>query len=73
MILSLAFAGNDVCSGHNTTDSFTSLKEWKENIYWYLNWLDTKLPAGSHVTITGLVDGRILWNTLWNETHPINV
>lgn len=36
-----------------------------------LSWLDTKLPKGSHVTIFGLVDGRVLWDRLWNQTHPI--
>jgi len=66
MIVSMAFAGNDVCSGHNTTDAFTSPKEFRENILWYLNYLEGKLPKGSHVVITGLVDGRILWNTLFN-------
>lgn len=41
------------------------------NIMKLLSWLDTKLPKGSHVTIFGLVDGRVLWDRLWNRTHPI--
>ncbi len=29
-----------------------------------LQYLDTQLPAGSFVLFIGLVDGRVLWNTM---------
>lgn len=38
-----------------------------------LNWLDSKLPFGSHVFILGLADGSILYEKLNNETHPLGV
>jgi len=38
-----------------------------------LDYLDTVLPAGSHVVFVGLVDGRILWDNMSNRTHPIGI
>jgi len=39
----------------------------------FLNWFDSRTPAGSHLVIFGVVDGRILFNLLHNRTHPIGV
>jgi len=50
----------------------TTPKEFRENILKYWQWLDTVLPAGSHMVITGIADGRVLYETLWNLSHPIN-
>lgn len=36
-----------------------------------LDKLETRLPSGSHVVLTGLADGRILYESLANRTHPI--
>lgn len=38
-----------------------------------MEYLDTKLPHGSNVVIIGLVDGRVLWNTMHDQIHPIGV
>lgn len=38
-----------------------------------LDYLDTKLPAGSHVVFIGLADGRVLWNSMHTRIHPIGV
>jgi len=35
--------------------------------------LDNTLPKGSHVVVYGLANGLILFDTLHNHTHPINV
>jgi acyloxyacyl hydrolase len=72
-MLIFELVGNDVCSGHNTTDSFTKPDEFKKNIMKYWSWLDTVLPKGSHILVLGLVDGRILYDTLKNETHPLGM
>ena len=29
------------------------------------------LPAGSFVVLIGLVDGRVLWDNLYDRQHPI--
>lgn len=36
-----------------------------------LRYLDTRLPNGSHVILTGLVDGRFLWDNLHDRYHPL--
>jgi len=65
--------GNDVCTGHHTTDRMTTPQEFASAVLDTLNQLDKVLPKGSHIVFIGLVDGRILWDTLWNRTHPIGV
>lgn len=32
---------------------------------------DEKIPKGSHVLLSGLADGRVLYDSLFNRTHPI--
>jgi len=41
------------------------------NIY-HLNILKN-LPAGSHMIVVGIADGRTLYNTLHDKMHPIGV
>jgi len=72
VILNFELIGNDVCSGHPTVDSFTTPEEFKKNIAYYWQWLDTVLPKGSHLLVTGVADGRILYETLKDKMHPIN-
>ncbi|KAF2078139.1 hypothetical protein CYY_000523 [Polysphondylium violaceum] len=67
----LELIGNDVCSGHHTLDTQTTTEEFEKNILTILQYLDTQLPMGSHVVFVGLAQGGILWDSLWNRTHPI--
>ena len=50
----------------------TTVQEFHDNVIGSLNYLDTVLPAGSHILFVGLVDGRILWNNLHDKPHPLN-
>jgi len=70
MLVVLELVGNDVCSGGNGMTSPTS---FKNNILDLLAYLDTVLPAGSHVMSVGLVDGRILYDNLYQKVHPSGV
>jgi acyloxyacyl hydrolase len=45
----------------------TTVPQFTENVVTALNYLDTVLPAGSHVLFIGIVDGRILWDNLHNK------
>ena len=36
-----------------------------------LEYLNKTLPPNSYVVFIGVVDGRILYNTLSNERHPL--
>ena len=55
----------------DTFNHMTQPDKFKESVLEALNLLDTFLPAGSHVVMVGLVDGRVLYNTLENAQHPI--
>jgi acyloxyacyl hydrolase len=66
----LELIGNDVCSGG---EYMTNAQEFSAQILRLLGYLDTVLPAGSHVLSIGLVDARILYSALHNRTHPSGV
>lgn len=73
MIVFFALIGNDVCNGHPGTSHMTPPDEFYSNVRASLGYLDTVLPAGSSVIFIPLVDGRILWDTLHNDTHPLGI
>lgn len=66
----LELVGNDVCAGGS---GMTTVSQFSSNIQILLNYLDSVLPPGSKVLSIGLVDGRVLYNNMWNRTHPIGV
>lgn len=66
-----ALIGNDVCSGHPDTDHMTPPDEFRRNVVAALRFLDTRLPAGSHVALSGLADGRILYESVHSRYHPL--
>uniref|UniRef100_A0A8B9FEK9 Acyloxyacyl hydrolase n=1 Tax=Amazona collaria TaxID=241587 RepID=A0A8B9FEK9_9PSIT len=71
-IVIYATIGNDVCNGNNDTLAYmTTPKEMLSNVMQALRYLDTRLPNGSHVILTGLVDGRFLWDNLHDRYHPL--
>eukprot|EP01113_Clastostelium_recurvatum_P042131 TRINITY_DN67_c0_g1_i2.p1 TRINITY_DN67_c0_g1~~TRINITY_DN67_c0_g1_i2.p1 ORF type:complete len:586 (+),score=98.87 TRINITY_DN67_c0_g1_i2:57-1814(+) len=73
VILLYEAVGNDVCNGHHDLGRMTTPEQFYIDVQAALLFLDSVLPKGSHVVVTGLVDGRILWDTLHNRTHPIGV
>ncbi|NXK55791.1 AOAH hydrolase, partial [Chauna torquata] len=71
-IVFYATIGNDVCNGnHDTLAHMTTPKEMLSNVMQALRYLDSRLPNGSHVILTGLVDGRFLWDNLHDRYHPL--
>lgn len=72
VILFYALVGNDVCNGHpDTIDHMTKPDQMKNNTMKTLKYLDQTLPKGSHVFLTALADGRVLYDSLHNRIHPI--
>lgn len=63
--------GNDVCHHVHNLSAMTTPQEMRQNVLKTLHTLDKRLPNGSHVILIGLVDGRILFNSLHNRIHPI--
>lgn len=49
----------------------TKPEDFYRNVMELFEWLDTKLPNGSHVFILGLANGSILYDKLAHEKHPI--
>ncbi|NWZ66047.1 AOAH hydrolase, partial [Acrocephalus arundinaceus] len=71
-IVIYATIGNDVCNGErDTLAHMTTPKEMLSNVVKALRYLDSHLPNGSHVILTGLVDGRFLWDNLHDRYHPL--
>jgi acyloxyacyl hydrolase len=71
LLVFYALIGNDVCHPEHSLDRMTTPQQFYTNVMTSLAFLDQRLPNGSHVVFLGLVDGRILWDTLHNQTHPI--
>ena len=63
--------GNDVCQAIPSLNNITTPEQMHKNVLETLNGLDKRLPNGSHVILIGLVDGRILYDSLHNRIHPI--
>jgi len=66
-----ALIGNDVCNGHHTMETMTTPQEFYVNVINAMKYLDEILPPGSVVVFSGLVDGRILYDTMENRVHPL--
>ena len=72
MIVFLSLIGNDVCNGHYPTEPhMTKPEEFRRKTFEILEYLDTILPSGSNVIISGLADGRVMWDMLGGRIHPL--
>ena len=71
LFILLALLGNDVCFADHSTDAMTTPQEFYNHQLKVLQYLDDTLPAGSVVTALGLIDGRILYETMHNRIHPL--
>lgn len=67
----IAYIGNDVCK--KNIEDMTKTEEFRDQLLQGLAALDAKIPAGSHVLLMGLVDGRILWNVMSERMHPLGI
>lgn len=62
--------GNDICRA-KSWGAYTPVDTFARKALAELRFLDTKLAKGSQVIIMGLVDGRVLFDTLKDQRHPI--
>ncbi|EAN87831.1 putative GPI inositol deacylase precursor [Trypanosoma cruzi] len=67
-LIFFSMIGNDVCS---PPPRATTPQQYYRGLTKALEKAETIFPAGSHVLVVPLVDGRILYNTMHNRTHPI--
>ncbi|XP_021349961.1 acyloxyacyl hydrolase-like isoform X2 [Mizuhopecten yessoensis] len=67
-----ALVGMDVCNPLTDTVAYmTTPEEMKNNSIITLQFLEKTLPAGSHVFLVGLAEGRVLYDSLKDRVHPI--
>lgn len=71
VFLGLALIGNDVCNAHPSMDHMTTPQEFYQNNLETLRYVDSIVPSGSVVIGMGLVDGRVLYDSLHGRVHPI--
>ena len=45
--------------------------EFRDNVITALKYLDQKLPPGSHVILTGLANGSVLYDSLSDIIYPL--
>eukprot|EP00698_Gefionella_okellyi_P023495 TRINITY_DN8044_c0_g1_i1.p1 TRINITY_DN8044_c0_g1~~TRINITY_DN8044_c0_g1_i1.p1 ORF type:complete len:587 (+),score=106.89 TRINITY_DN8044_c0_g1_i1:57-1817(+) len=64
-----ALVGNDVCNPHPGMSHMTQPADFEHNIIVALDYLATKLPAGSHVFFVGLQDGA-QWDIMAERAYP---
>ncbi|XP_072024277.1 acyloxyacyl hydrolase-like isoform X2 [Amphiura filiformis] len=71
-IVMYSLIGNDVCNGHpDTIAHMTTPEQMKAYSLSSLKYLDTRLPKGSFVIVTGMADGRVLYELMANRIHPL--
>ncbi|XP_062500916.1 acyloxyacyl hydrolase-like [Corticium candelabrum] len=63
--------GNDVCNGHHDMSHMTTPEEFYANNKRTFEYIDQHVPPHSRMFVYGIVDGRILYNSLHNRIHPI--
>ena len=49
----------------------TKPDEFYNNVVTVMEYLDTVLPNGSHVLLTGLANGSVLYDTLGDRIYPL--
>lgn len=67
----LSLIGNDVCNGHTGFDHMTTPDDFYSHAMDTLAKIDTKVPTGSHVIALALFEGELLYDTMFNEQHPV--
>ena len=68
LLVIMELAANDVCFGQGTAP-----EDFRKNILRILDWLDTVLPAGSHLVSIGLVNGSVVHDIMGTRTHPMGM
>lgn len=71
-IVIYAMIGNDVCNGwSDPVPEMTTPEQLYSKVMATLEYLNARLPNGSHVILYGLPDGTFLWDNLHDRYHPL--
>ncbi|XP_023569310.1 acyloxyacyl hydrolase isoform X2 [Octodon degus] len=67
-----AMIGNDVCNGKaDTVPEMTTPEQLYSSVMATLEHLNSYLPKGSHVVLSGLPNGTFLWDHMHDRYHPL--
>ncbi len=55
----------------DTFSNMTTLQAMHDNLVKTMQYLDTVLPKGSHILLTGLANGSVLYDELSDRLHPL--
>jgi len=69
----LELIANDICDHRTTFDAMTTPEQFRKNMVTILDYLDTRLPPGSHLVVIGLVNGSMVYEGVKDKTHPLGV
>lgn len=67
----IGYVGNDIC--HDTLEQMTKPEDFRKQFIDGLTSLSQKVKTHSYVVAFGLVDGRILWDAMSHEIHPLGI
>ncbi|KCV72092.1 hypothetical protein H696_01499 [Fonticula alba] len=73
VLVLFALIGNDICSSNPSVSSMTTPQQFEASVRESLKYLDENTPAGSKVLIEGIVDGRVLYQHMHDQIHPLGV
>jgi len=73
ILMFLELVGNDVCNHRPTFDVMTKPDEFRKNIIKNLDYLDSVVPAGSHLVILGVANGSLIYEGVSGRVHPVGV
>mmetsp|Transcript_42450 Transcript_42450/g.107131 ORF Transcript_42450/g.107131 Transcript_42450/m.107131 type:complete len:574 (+) Transcript_42450:64-1785(+) len=69
MLFFHALIGDDICD-HRSVEGWTPVNKFYQSVMTNLEYLNTTLPAGSAVVFIGIIDGRVIWDTLHTKDYP---
>jgi len=73
LLMFLELVGNDVCNHRQSFDPMTTPAAFRANIIKLLDYLDSVVPAGSHLVALGVANGSKIYQALENKMHPVGV
>lgn len=71
-LIFVALIGNDVC-GAKHFDGMTTPAQFYKNMLNAFNYIDERSAANSFLVASGLVDGRVLYEAVHDQIHPLGM
>jgi len=71
VIIFYSLFGNDICTPRAECEQFTRPEEFMQNNLRSFNYLDTRVPNGSFVFITGIFNGELMYQYMADKKHPL--